>query len=287
MSGKGLALALAVALLAGCSGLSPQLKPLTPPHRPLMAAGSGCTVPVTDTGAQMIADINTCLAASGSGTINSGTSNQLAYYSSSGATISGATASGDCTFSGGAFACTKTGGTPFAPSATRDTTNASNITTGTLGAGLLPGSGAVPGTYSAGSLTVDAAGRVIASNPSVQRGFCGPTNLGGVDTVTFSTSCGRNISTATTNETALTFNDSRPGCTTTNRCDETWDWCQDATGGHTLAIANANFKFLNNASALDYPTTASGAGANCQEYYVYFNGIDFIETGETGAFAGP
>ena len=57
---------------------------------------------------------------------------------------------------------TKTGGAAFAASATTDTTNAANITAGLLPVARLPNSGAVAGTYTIATLTVDAAGRVTS-----------------------------------------------------------------------------------------------------------------------------
>ena len=52
-----------------------------------------------------------------------------------------------------------------------DTTDASNITTGTLDAARLPASGVSPGAYERASVTVDAAGRVtaIAGNSAMTR----------------------------------------------------------------------------------------------------------------------
>lgn len=48
------------------------------------------------------------------------------------------TISGDCTNSGAALTCTKTSGSNFAPSATTDTTNGSNIASGTVAAARMP-----------------------------------------------------------------------------------------------------------------------------------------------------
>lgn len=62
-----------------------------------------------------------------------GTSGQLQTNNGSGG-FAGTSGGGDCTFTGpSTFTCTKTGGVPFAPSATVDTTNYANITTGVVG----------------------------------------------------------------------------------------------------------------------------------------------------------
>lgn len=65
-----------------------------------------------------------------------GSAGQL--QTNSGGGLAGITLGGDCTFLTPNVTCTKTSGSPFAQSATTDTTNASNITSGTLSAAVVP-----------------------------------------------------------------------------------------------------------------------------------------------------
>lgn len=68
------------------------------------------------------------------------TAGQMLIGNAGGTAYAPQTQSGDCTTaSTGAITCTKTGGVAFAPSATIDTTNASNISSGTLNGARLPG----------------------------------------------------------------------------------------------------------------------------------------------------
>jgi hypothetical protein len=72
--------------------------------------------------------------------------------------------SGDCGItSPGAVTCTKTNGVLFAPSATTDTTNASNITSGTLPPTIIPATTVSAGNYTNANITVGADGRLTAA----------------------------------------------------------------------------------------------------------------------------
>lgn len=90
----------------------------------------------------------------GGGGNPAGTNGQL-QYNNLGA-FGGFTVSGDCSLSRPNFICTKTNGVNFAPSATTDTTNASNISSGLLG--IARGSTGTSTVFTAGNVVFAGAG---------------------------------------------------------------------------------------------------------------------------------
>lgn len=107
----------------------------------------------TFTGAKLYASVD--LISSGAQGRPSGTNGQIQYNNSG--SFGGFTVSGDGTLNAatGTITITKTNGFPFAPSATINTTDAGNISVGTLNALRLPGFGGdVSGGPGSSSLTV-------------------------------------------------------------------------------------------------------------------------------------
>jgi len=97
--------------------------------------------------------------------------NQI-FVGNAGGLATAALMNGDCSIiSGGTITCTKTNGVSFAPSATTDATNATNIITGSLPAGRL--GGAYTGVSGVGNLTV---GTWNATTISVGSGGTGITS---------------------------------------------------------------------------------------------------------------
>lgn len=99
----------------------------------LASVPSQCTGGQFATGIAAAGTAN-CSTPAGSGNVNNTgtpTAGQFAEWTSS-TVIGGQTLGGDCTLSTATITCTKTGGAAFVTSATVDTTNAANISSGTL-----------------------------------------------------------------------------------------------------------------------------------------------------------
>jgi hypothetical protein len=176
--------------------------------------------------------------------ITGGTSGRIPY--NNGGLYGEFVVAGDCTFSAPNFTCTKTGGAAFAPSATTDTTNANNITLGTLanarlasgfvnsGAGLTGGALAGGGTLAADIAT---AAQFAAATPNKLLaadkvfGAEGSAIAGTTTTFDFSTFVANAGVVLTGNVTTIAFSNVKAGQAGLLR------FIQDGTGSRTIPPA--------------------------------------------------
>lgn len=117
-----------------------------------------------------------CLTVTCPGTAPGGSNGQPQYNNAG--VFAGFTMAGDCTLVVPTITCTATGGVPFAPSATVDATNASNLSGGTVPVARLS---AIPNTSLANSS--------VTVNTTSPLSGGGPVSLGGSLTLTC-TNCG-------------------------------------------------------------------------------------------------
>lgn len=148
-------------------------------------SGTALIVNVLDTGGTgthsdwniMLSGTQGTMGPAGAGTSPAGTPGQVQYYSLVSNTFAAFTFNGDATVNvaSGTISVTKTLGVAFATSATTDTTNAANISTGVLGAthggagtvnGILKAGGS--GTVTAATLGVDYQGPITLTTVGTQ-----------------------------------------------------------------------------------------------------------------------
>jgi hypothetical protein len=177
---------------------------------------------------------------SGGTPITGATAGQILYNAAG--FVNGFVVGGDCTFTAPNFTCTKTGGVNFAPSATTDTRNATNINSGTLasarlatgfvvaGNGLSGGSVAGGGTIAADFATAAqfmsaTANKILPADQVFTAEV--PITFSATPTFNFNTFINASI-TLTGNITAITASNIKAGQAGMLR------FIQDGTGGRTI-----------------------------------------------------
>jgi hypothetical protein len=165
--------------------------------------------------------------------------------------------SGDCTLSGaGAIACAGTNGTAFAASATTNTTNASNITSGTLPHGRLPAlvSGDIPNNAANTSGTA----ANVSGTPTLPNGTLATTQSAGDNSQKLATTAYVNASILAPSQ-FVAF----PGYSTTNGA-------VFPTSGSTAAVWQFTVPFAITTSKVAYKTgTTADNTSNTYEIGVY------------------
>jgi hypothetical protein len=144
-------------------------------------------MPIAVAGSSTLLNISMAQLASYFGTGGAGTPggiNGQLQYNNAGA-LAGFNLAGDCTFSAPSITCLKTGGVSFAASATTDTTNAANITSGALGTARLGSGTASSSTFLRGDQTW----ATVSATPGGTAGQLQYNNSGALGGLTLAGDC--------------------------------------------------------------------------------------------------
>lgn len=248
-----------------------------------------------------------------------GTNGQIQYNNSG--SLAGFTMAGDCTEAIPNITCTKTNGVPFAPSATIDTTNASNLTSGTVSVNRFnSGTNANSGTWLSGAgtwttpqplqVTNVLVNGLVADLQTAGDGVCNGTTTFTSASANFSSNdVGKTISInqcTSTSDTLVTTIASVTNSTTIilsvasgrSASGLTFAWGTDnttalntlisaKTNGATLYFPAGHYGFAGKINITNFSITLLGAGPQAPSSAFFQNGVTtltYIGGIGTGAF---